>query len=757
MNCFYWLKMAIFNSRGFFAEYGANALRASKKYCFKHPLRKGVFMARSNINKLFSLVGTCTIIFHWGGAIAATNNLIPADNIKEAKLKITNHQHREYCVDLKVEHPVITPEALVSNGSYLFLKTCNDARALWSYDVNGRISTLQNGLDYCITLPDKVSSWDYLRIKRCDISNKNQQWFTKKEHGDKYFVSMVGNYRIKDTNNYLYVSNKTTDLYDHTLTSSMNKWLQNFSKPRSYNFSTGMHWLYQQNPYYANYRADAYMVFKESIDDSEDVLYSPIKKTIAVQQLNGVNESRSYCLNSKQSAKESVWRYVSLHSQCPEVDDEGAVPKSMQWDMVLVDLPADKNLPAKVKFYDYLGNSLKVWSDATQSGWGFAYTAPNNALPSYENILTKSKDVFYVNRSLALFWLFQSANEQKRVQFCPSHSIDPNQKQTSHDRVIRSLPPGFQVTDAWYDKFQKIALTKSDSSEAIAGICGPCTLQALEIIRELIETDAAAPEAGGHYFDPSNEHTAISQFSTRFPQLFAEQNLLASQARADITQLGQLLTQGRISGGQYRDDFRRITVDAQQNTMLGMLPDGYQVTQPSGITGIRFSGYDNLTTEAINTALTNSPVGTIVLLTSNLSLLSGSTVAHGSPLVRFADGWVVLETAGSTADRVQLFNHHRSQTPADAVFYYYQTRRPYVTASSVNNINFQDPFSYLSIFSINRPNITNMFLSLTFGNCTGEGEDGRRGSGEVEGTSVQNLCQHGEGALGRCFGGSTSQ
>lgn len=690
-------------------------------------------------------------------ALATPNsqNLVPASNIKEAKLRITNHQFKEYCVALKVENPSITPEELVSEGSYLFLENCNNAGVLWSYDVNGRISTIENGLDYCITLPEKElkgkGSWDYLRIKRCDMGNKNQQWFVKTTKGLKYFVSAVGDYKIKDTNNYLYVSNDHAAPYDLTLATSMDGWLKNISKPRSYNFSTGLRWLYQGYFYYANYRADSYFALKETLDDSEDVLYSPIKKTLAVQQLNGINESRSYCLESQQKLNDKTWQYSVLSAKCPDIDDKAAIPDKMKWDMVVVDLPQDKNEPARVKFYDHLGNPLRIWK--TKSGWGTTYTAPNNAIPDYKNvILTESTDTFYVNRDVALFELFKSANEQKRTQNCPALSQNPSTSSPSisKERIARHLPPGFQMTTAWYDRLRQIA--NALSGPETAGRCGACFMQTLEIIRELTELRDPTASTDGHYFNPSDPTPSMTQFSQRFPEAFRVQNIIAHSGAAAIQGMADLFYAGAITQDDFIQYRNRFVLGEQEELIEDLLPDIY--TRPRS-NFVNVTGFDLATRGSINAAVAGLPVGSTVFVRASFRLQNPFQLySHATPLIHFHDGWVMLETASVGQTPVEQLNHYRGQSPADAVFYYYQNRE-----ASLHDIDFSDPVgNFLVITQIdlrrNQSGVTSPAIS--FGNCTGDGEDGHRGTGAQAEPSVQNLCQYPNGGLGRCFGAASS-
>ncbi|MFE1941051.1 DUF1561 family protein, partial [Leptospira kirschneri] len=72
-----------------------------------------------------------------------------------------------------------------------------------------------------------------------------------------------------------------------------------------------------------------------------------------------------------------------------------------------------------------------------------------------------------------------------------------NHESILHKRVKRTLPPDFQLTEAWIRRLYEIARTDSNSRMS-RGVCGVCMLQALQMIAELQEYHSQGPlQSGG--------------------------------------------------------------------------------------------------------------------------------------------------------------------------------------------------------------------------------------------------------------------
>ena len=682
----------------------------------------------------------------------------PADKIIEKKLEI-NGVFVPKCYVLR---PRDSFTYVISEYAYVGTGYCSTSEFNWSFDINGRISTNVKGIDYCITAPSNVIKekvlLEYVKVFRCDMGNKYQQWYATEDNRIK---SLIGDYALQSYNSNVYISREKGHYYEDVLTSDMDNWIKNLSIPRSYNFSLSMNWHFGEKPYFANYRADKYLSFRASSDDSYRVLYSPYKKSLSFQHMSGENESVAYCLESLSQKGDKTWRYVELSAatECPNVQTEEPLPSNMQWRMVVSSLPENANERATVKFYDQWGNSLRVWE--TGGAWGLGFTIPDEAIENYEYVTTAATDTFYVDRDVAEWSIFEAANQQQRAQFCPAPSINPlkedeNFASTTENFLPRILPSGFTLTPAWYDRLWKIAASNAGGSIPGIGICGTCLMETFAIIREFYESDPQMEPTGvNHYFDPALSASIVDQFASNFPDIYTSLENAMQLAQAEINALTNLFNQGQISQASYIIDFNTRVFQLIVEAANQILPDYYQTTP----TALPFLGYTDLLRDQINDYFAQASVGTTAVVSMQVTLLDGTTSGHSMPLIRLNNGWVVIEVANQFAARpaVDFFNQARFTTPADAVFHYYQNRNPY-TINGQNNIAFHVG-DFLLFTQVNvRPSVIMRNPSVSFGNCTGEGEDGKRGTGQEKEPQdlVQNRCIFKYGGTGRCYGHSES-
>lgn len=681
----------------------------------------------------------------------------PANKIMEKKLAVIP-QWGLRIPQCYVLRPRDSFTYVISERAIAGLDACSNSSTTWSFDVNGRISTVVNGLDYCLTAPGSVISgvvtYDYVRAFRCNMGNKAQQWYISDE---RHITSFVGNYNIKSYNKNLYISRKD-DHYDYVLSDEMAAWEKNFSIPRSYNFSLSMNWKIQNKQYFANYRADSYAAFRSSKNNSYRVLYSPYTKLLSFQHMLDVNESIAFCLKSNSKKNDKVWQYAEISSSttCPKTGSE-LLPKDMQWDMVVVDLPEDNKKQAVVKFYDQWGNALKIWDSS--GSWGLAFTIPNDALPSYESVATESTGSFYVNRAVAEWVLFDAKNQQKRAQYCPSPSIYPQQRSDKlEENNIQLLPPGFTLTEDWYNRLWQIAASPATGQTPGIGVCGSCLLETYEILRSLYEANAQlGPSGNNHYFDPTSQVSIIDQFASNEPNIYLAQENVMQESVVEMNALRDLYRNGYITINTYLEDYYARQIELIRSSVNVMLPDFYQAAQ----TSFPFRNYTQIFRDNINHYFSHAAVGTTAIISTQLELInSRELIGHSAPLIRFNDGWVVLEVAvpGASISRVDIYNRARFATPAEAIFNYFQHRSPYVI-NGQNNINFSSILNTIVFTQVNlRPSVIVRNPLVSFGNCTGEGEDGRRGTGtQTEARDfVQNRCLFSSGDSGRCYGESSS-
>nr|WP_269809295.1 DUF1561 family protein [Enterovibrio nigricans] len=363
---------------------------------------------------------------------------------------------------------------------------------------------------------------------------------------------------------------------------------------------------------------------------------------------------------------------------------------------------------------------------------------------------TTSKSEFFVNAAVSDWVEFLSANEQVRSQHCPAPA---NNYTAISPRV---LPDSFHLTDDWYLRLLTIAASPTQGVHIGLGVCGACYLETLEILREFYESlNGSVPNS--HYFDPTEQITAVDQLSYSYPALYASLETIWQEALSDSIALTDQHRAGQITEEQYLTSFHTRFEQLHVSTQNNFLPDFYQVSPST----FRFTGYTDDMTQQINSILPNdtASVGTTAIVVTQFYLSNNQPDSHSVPLVRFSDGWSVLEVAvpNATLSRVDRYNRARFPTASEAIFNYFQTRSPYFI-NGHNNVNFGNISNIMLINQVNIRPITIVSNPLvSFGNCTGEGEDGRRGTGKLtpetqEKNSIQNLCVTESGEISRCYG-----
>ena len=656
----------------------------------------------------------------------------PARPILERQIKVITHDEDVYCYHL---NPLLA-ESPMGEGALVQLASCQSHTApppTWAFDVNGRVSTAYKGLDYCIELPKSVAagaaSWDWVGVQRCDMGERRQQW---RLVGNQ-LTSVVGDYALRDSNYFLFAG-EAGGGYQHRLSGDMATWLSNMSVPRSYNFKTDINWHDGSVRYYANYAADAFLHMRSDQNDSFTSLYDPVSKKISFQHNNGLNEDVAYCLTSQTDPQSTTWQYTTL-SSCGI--DRHTSP-NQRWTFVH-DAITDPAGQQTVGIFNDSGDVLKVFG--VGGAWGYPYTIKPELIPQKESLADKATTAFFVNPQGSQMWQFLLANEQDRTQQCPARATALS---------VTGIPPTFDFTDAWYARLAAVGAMPADTS--VLGFCGVCNIEALEIIRLLHEQLASGePPANGHLFDMNSPAFVHAQVEARFPAAGAALVRVEQQTRSDLELQRQNRGADPVSQMRFAQAFAALVSQRSSASVVALLPD-YAVTQQVTVPYFDFS---RGTTGIIDHDFLNAPVGTTVLATIAGQLLQpfqgSSSAGHAFPIVRTARGWVAIEVSRPGADPSEFapYNRNPLDTLSDAVLFYLQNREPYVLRGR-NNINFA--LNNVLVLTQVAPGANTQATShLSFGNCTGEGADGTRGSGpSPAGLPIQNVCVSTSGTAARC-------
>lgn len=126
---------------------------------------------------------------------------------------------------------------------------------------------------------------------------------------------------------------------------------------------------------------------------------------------------------------------------------------------------------------------------------GCAYTAK----PDFVKTDTRNNptSLFVVTKDLLNWTRYVSSNLGKMEQYCPAG----NHVSLGHKRIVKTLSPDFQLSEAWIRRLYQIAISTVNTTQG-SGICGICTLQAFQMLAELQEYHSQEPlQSGGYFFD----------------------------------------------------------------------------------------------------------------------------------------------------------------------------------------------------------------------------------------------------------------
>ncbi|EMO28398.1 PF07598 family protein [Leptospira interrogans serovar Bataviae str. HAI135] len=587
----------------------------------------------------------------------------PTDKPKDKPIKIVVHDGGKYCYS----------PAFTKGEGYVWIDKCTDKTPKARYDVFQRISYYINDTWLCITAPRSVirgiEPWDYVNLRPCTINDPKQRWIVK----ENSFWTADGFYRLKDTDWYGYISRNSGDKYNHTLDSSMDDWVKTVATPGNISIQTSIAWDVQTTEGNERY----FVRWGGSDKSTTPLYYNPESGHIAQYD---PSSGSLYCMSSQ--VGESDWNWVKW-AFC----SDAAISK---------DNPASWNVNWETKeggiITDYKDNILRVTRFG--SNWGIAYTVK----PSYleKDITHFPTSLFIVDKDLLDWTRYTASNLGKTDQYCPAG----NQESLRRKRVVRTLPPDFQLTEEWIQRLYAIA-TSNTQQVSIQEICGTCMLHSFQMLAELQEYHSQGPlQSGGYFFNTAPNTDPSISFRQRYPEL-----------NRRITDVPEVY--GRISSSTrfYAYGFTRT-----------MLPQYLWNLSNESATPTEIGSHIN--------GLFSNPVGSIWLSISLLQSRSGNLIWHAVPILRTSQGLVVIHT---NIRQASLDTYRQSITPLN-------NPSQVITSLMTGSRSLQRLITIELGHYYQNP----LDSMISNNNCTGEGED-RRGTGENPTSTSVNQC-----ASGRC-------
>ncbi|UOG53362.1 DUF1561 domain-containing protein [Leptospira noguchii] len=594
----------------------------------------------------------------------------PTDKPKDKPIQVVVSDGGKFCYG-----PIFS-----GGESYIQIEQCWEQHVKNArYDVFQRISYYIEDTWLCITAPGSVihgeEPWDYVNLRPCTINDPQQRWIVK----ENSFWTADGRYRLKDTNWYGYISRNSGDKYNHTLDSSMNDWVKTVATPGNISIQTSIAWDLKTTD--GNERF--FVRWGGSDKNTTPLYYNPESGHLA--QYNPVS-GLLYCMYSQ--VGESDWNWVKW-ALC----SDAAISK---------DNPAFWNVFFETDeggmITDYKGNALRVTRYG--SNWGVAYAVKSSYLE--KDTTNSPTSLFVVDKDLLDWTRYTASNLGKTDQYCPAG----NQESLGRKRIVRTLPPNFQLTEEWMNRLYAIATSNSaESATLLHGVCGPCLLHTFQMMAELQEYHSRRPlQNGGYFFDTVPETNPFISLQQRYPLLYF---LLG-----DIPRMFA-----------FSNQFIRIHVLAASRAML---------PRYNWILSHQFNTREDILTYV--NLLINSPPGSIWLAILGRRRPDGTDWGtHAVPVLRTSQGIVVIPT---NVRSMTLENYRRLLTP---------TMDP---NQVISNLEFPNRvLRILVTIQLGDLHQNTFDVMVSNRNCTGEGE-GRRGTGGFPTSTSVNQCSS---ESGRCM------
>ncbi|AGF74160.1 hypothetical protein BAnh1_02770 [Bartonella australis AUST/NH1] len=610
--------------------------------------------------------------------LAAPIHQKPTDKPIDKPIRVKVHNGWEYCY---------TP-AFVDGESYVYLDNCSSSSVQAArYDVFQRVAWKVKNVWLCMTAPNSVTGvgrratadWDYIRLRPCVINDANQRWIIK----GRVLYTADEKFRVKDHKWYAYISKNKGDYYDHTLSSTMDTWIDTIATPGNMSFKTSLGWKFTGTSGFNIY----YISDDGSKPEIFDLYYNPENGHIARYFPSAGLLS---CMASQQSPSED-WNWVKwlyCNDNISSTKDRG------YWNVSFL-------VGREGLLLDRGGNILRV----TQYGsnWGIPYTVK----PDYikKDTQNSPKSEFVLSYDIERWNRYATANMEDTLPYCPA----PGKKQDvsrSKQRVKRTLPSDFQLSDEWIQRLHAIMLTRTGAIPNV-GICGVCLLHAFQMMAELRDRFPDPPRPRGYFFDITPNTDPIASLQRRYPSLHRALELA-------------LTLYGISTTPRERIEVTRVRGVAAIAQIILPAVDW----TPSNITTDRASMLGAIR------RLLMAPPGTMWLGLSTHIIPGGGENGHAFPILRSSRGLIMIQT--NAPDDLPTFSRLLGEvSDPDAIL------------SRIIELNGL-PITTFAAVRMSEIAAQPLNVIISQNNCSGEGE-GRRGSREPPRSSFVSQC-----ISGRC-------
>ncbi|MCZ2204503.1 DUF1561 family protein, partial [Bartonella sp. A05] len=288
------------------------------------------------------------------------------------------------------------------------------------------------------------------------------------------------------------------------------------------------------------------------------------------------------------------------------------------------------------------------------------------------------------------------------LTYCPA----PGQKLTdAKTRVKRTLPPNFELDDAWLRRLYQIAISTNMTPFGV-GICGTCLLHAFQIVAELQTYYPGRPlTEGGYFFNTRLNDNPVRSFRVRYPELTGIVDAIHQRNMAPLYP------------GETDD---QISARIAAATAQVMLPRFHWALS-------EVSYGENAILGAIRELLRANP-GAVWIGLITRQYPDGKRVRHAVPILRSMRGLIVMPT--NTSIDFSRFTEEASSTMEIERVLFYLSRQGRATVTS------------FATLQLTREIANPLSVVMSQRNCTGEGDE-RRGNGQFPRSFLVSQCLSG--------------
>lgn len=551
---------------------------------------------------------------------------------------------------------------------FLKVQECKDA-SIARYDVFKRIAFRYKNEWLCLSLRDGLTKGigdkDHIVLRPC-VLNDDTQWFDIKDDG--IFLSKYPNIKLFEFKNLILASKVNFGNRVKVFKPVMKEWLEALAPPVNYDIKTPIAF---NTVNFQTRNPETFFLNPNGASKKQfDFFYDPTKGYLKTYN---TKNARFACLISNLNNKTNS--FISW-TNCPQINFTPSTdPYAWNFDISSDSFILDAN-----------GNILDV---ARGSEFGKLFIVTKQEFIKQGLHTSDFSGIFIFNKYFDSLRNFIARNISFQNDTCGK------EKRIKRDLTSGSIANFDPAQGGWRKKFFDIS-TSTDSVNNFNGICGYCLLQSYEIVALLTEIFPRVQEAPttnvGYFFNYAINTNPLISFAMRTPSL---SNLLTSAFN--------------YWGNSFYPNeplYLRASRAVESATRIVLPRRTWSMSMPV------FT--QDLMREEIQRIINSTPGSIFIALlnTSRTSAFDG----HAMPIIRTNQGVIVIPTNISNPSFTDYASFITPVTSINEVLNRLTTNHSYTITG-------------MSFLQMGGPIEDTLSTLLSQNNCSGEGNNGRRGNG----------------------------